>query len=79
MTFPAIGVAVLAPAVAALAPPLEPEPAIAKPPTPIAIAAVPAAIDLVSLRLLKIRCLRLMVVHLLGGGWKAVPTLRPEP
>jgi hypothetical protein len=43
---------------------LEAELAIAKPPIPIPIAATPAAMDAVSLRLLKSHRLRVMAVHL---------------
>ena len=42
-----------------------------------AIAAVPAAMDMVSLRLLEILCLRAMVVRLHGGP-VVDPTLRRE-
>src|SRR5205807_8702775 len=49
--------------VAALALLLEPELAIAKPPNASPIAAAAAASDATSLRLVKILCLRFMVVH----------------
>ena len=62
ITFPAV--AAFVPAVVALAPLLEPEPATATPPIATAIAARPAAMDAVSLCLRKNVFVRVMVVHL---------------
>src|SRR4051794_117024 len=67
------------PAVVEFAPLLEPESAIAKPPIATAIAAVPAAMEAVSLRLLKILCLRAMVVDSLRCELLVDPTMGRVP
>lgn len=61
MTFPAVA------GVAAVALLLEPESATAMPPTATAIAAAPAAMEVVSLRLLQVLCVRVMVAPLRCG------------
>jgi hypothetical protein len=77
MTFPSVaGPAPLL----ALALVLEPESAIATPPTATAIAAAPAAMDLVSVRLLHFVGLRgAMVLHPLGWDLWVDRTVRPAP
>jgi hypothetical protein len=71
MTFPAVA------AFALLL--LEPESAIAMPPTATAIVAMPAAMDVVSLRLLQILRLSVMVVIPCTCGLVVEPTMRREP